>query len=299
MIVSALLVTQAVFAASPNGFVIRDFEQRDGKRTASLRYALYVADPPIPKRGLPLLVYLHWNQDARDAAMWARNLVFNSAKRIGEYRCVALAIPHPSRNRSWREHTLNAENVELDLSFGVIKAIVSKYPIDKDRIYLTGVSAGGAKCWDMAYREPELFAAVVPMAAASMKIAEPERLVDIPIWAFHNLNDALVSADVTKNAVGHVLAAGGKAHLTCLPGSAEVQGHDCWTEAFEKHNILAWIFAQRRGSRICWTPPGTYPWKWRHIVTVPLLVAAIMTITLQYEHRRRQRASVSQSQSSN
>ena len=52
---------------------------------------------------------------------------------------------------------------ELDVLEG-IEDVVAKYPIDRDRISVTGFSMGGAATWYLASHYPELFAAAAPMA---------------------------------------------------------------------------------------------------------------------------------------
>ena len=111
------------------------------------------------------------------------------------------------------------------------------------------------------------------------------KLVKIPIWAFHSRDETYVPRVGTEEMVAAVKSAGGNVNLTLIPSTS----HDCWTAAFQQHEILAWLFAQRRGARIFWTPPGTYPWKWRHILTVPFVFSAIVGMVWYLERKRRLR----------
>src|SRR5207302_8139478 len=45
-----------------------------------------------------------------------------------------------------------------------IEDVMAKYPINRDRISVTGFSMGGAATWYLASHYPELFAAAAPMA---------------------------------------------------------------------------------------------------------------------------------------
>ncbi|MFC0212336.1 dienelactone hydrolase family protein [Paenibacillus chartarius] len=42
--------------------------------------------------------------------------------------------------------------------------IMTKYPVDSERVYLTGFSMGGQGAWDFASRSSKLFSAVVPIS---------------------------------------------------------------------------------------------------------------------------------------
>src|SRR5262249_48642685 len=46
----------------------------------------------------------------------------------------------------------------------ILQDVLTKFPIDPDRIYLAGACAGGDICWEMARRHPDQFAALCPFA---------------------------------------------------------------------------------------------------------------------------------------
>lgn len=47
----------------------------------------------------------------------------------------------------------------------VLRRVRDEFPIDPDRIYLTGASDGGVGAFELALRRPDLWAAVMPLAA--------------------------------------------------------------------------------------------------------------------------------------
>jgi predicted peptidase len=124
----------------------------------------------------------------------------------------------------------------------LVDTLSTNYPVDPDRIYLTGVSAGGDVTWDLALVHPEKFAAVVPMSGES----DPDdaaRLRNVPVWGFNGARDATVPPAQMEAMVTAVRAAGGHAHLTLVPDAE----HDCWTQAYSTDALWKWLFAQRRG----------------------------------------------------
>ena len=48
-------------------------------------------------------------------------------------------------------------------AIAAFEEVLGAHPIDRERIYLTGLSMGGAGTWDLAARHPEWFAAAVPI----------------------------------------------------------------------------------------------------------------------------------------
>jgi dipeptidyl aminopeptidase/acylaminoacyl peptidase len=67
--------------------------------------------------------------------------------------------------------------------------ITTKYRVDTDRVYLTGVSLGGSGTWYLAMKYPEKFAAIAPISGFTRHMdfikQNIDKLIDIPIWAFH------------------------------------------------------------------------------------------------------------------
>lgn len=128
---------------------------------------------------------------------------------------------------------------------GLVDRIAAWERVDRRRIYLTGLSMGGAGAWDLAAALPGRFAAVVaicPTIAADP--ARADRLKDTPTWIFHNLRDPTPATPARHGvALFQALeAAGGTAGLTVYPRD----GHDAWTETFADPRLYAWLLEQRR-----------------------------------------------------
>ena len=52
---------------------------------------------------------------------------------------------------------------QLKIVLGILDETLAAYPVDSQRVYLTGLSMGGYGAWDLAVRFPERFAAVAPI----------------------------------------------------------------------------------------------------------------------------------------
>lgn len=82
------------------------------------------------------------------------------------------------------------------------KEVTTKYRVDTNKIYLTGVSLGGAGTWYLATKYPEKFAAIAPMSGFTRHMdyimTNTDKLIDIPIWAFHGKIDDVVPVGDTE-----------------------------------------------------------------------------------------------------
>jgi Phospholipase/Carboxylesterase/MORN repeat variant len=82
------------------------------------------------------------------------------------------------------------------------KDVTTKYRVDTNKVYLTGVSLGGDGTWYLAIKYPEKFAAIAPMSGFTRHIDyvmnNTDKLIDIPVWAFHGKIDKVVQFEDTE-----------------------------------------------------------------------------------------------------
>lgn len=134
---------------------------------------------------------------------------------------------------------------------------VAQYKVDPTRIYISGMSNGAMIASDAAAEYPTLFAAVVPMAGASVgnvtdrckKIAENK----LAVWQLHNDKDEFIKIDVPNNfiTVLNSFNPAIKPRFTIFPAFGYF-GHDAWTKAsnpqFKENNmnIYEWMLQYSR-----------------------------------------------------
>jgi hypothetical protein len=85
------------------------------------------------------------------------------------------------------------------------KEVITKYRIDTNRVYLTGFSLGGAGTWYIAAKYPDKFAAIAPMSGFTSHMDyitdNIDKLIDMPLWAFHGKMDIVVPFEETERLV--------------------------------------------------------------------------------------------------
>ncbi len=120
-----------------------------------------------------------------------------------------------------------------------IEYAINNENIDKQRVYICGISMGGYAAWQMAMSHPDWFAALVPVCGGGM-YWNAERLKNIPIWAFHGALDNVVLPEESIHMVKAVKLNGGKARITIYPDKE----HNAWDSAFGDDNMWKWMFSQ-------------------------------------------------------
>jgi predicted peptidase len=131
----------------------------------------------------------------------------------------------------------------------LLDEVSTKYRVDADRVYVTGISAGGDATWALALAHPERFAAIVPICGDTDPL-DATRLKSMPIWAFHGMKDDVVPVSETTDMIEAIRKAGGHPHLTLFPE----EGHHTWNKAYSIDELYTWLLAQKRNQPEVITP---------------------------------------------
>ncbi|MBX3413351.1 MAG: hypothetical protein KF708_11730 [Pirellulales bacterium] len=230
-----------------------------------VRYRLFIPEDNLDEQ-FPLIVWLHGYGDCGETNVsqlrWLDQLVFNAPRDRRRFPFYLLAVQCPCVNGLWF-HQVSvlgepASDDMLAMHYKVVQSLLAERRIDKNRIYLTGLSLGGTACWEFAKRYPDLFAAVAPLASEGSVSDGLDRLIHLPIWAFHSRDDAWTPPTGVRRTVDELARLNGSVDLT----EVNTVSHDCWTLAFRDYHLLDWLLAQRRGESATWAP-GTVPLRLR------------------------------------
>jgi predicted peptidase len=133
----------------------------------------------------------------------------------------------------WEPDTLNA----------LLDDVISKYKVDKDRVYLTGLSMGGMGTWALAASKPDRFAAIIPICGAGNP-GDAKKLKDLPIRIYQGGKDPIVKPETAEAMEKALKEAGAKdVKLTIYPEA----GHDSWTKTYDDPEMWEWLLKQNRG----------------------------------------------------
>ncbi len=137
--------------------------------------------------------------------------------------------------------------------YALIQYAKANYRIDTTRIYVAGLSMGGGLTWEFAVKYPKLSAAVVPICGASVANDTKVKAItgaSLPVWAFHNEDDNVITVNYTKNYISMInnYNPTPKARMTIWPTGK----HDAWTKATDPNykennmNIYEWMLQYHR-----------------------------------------------------
>ena len=120
--------------------------------------------------------------------------------------------------------------------------IADTYAVDKNRLYITGLSMGGYGTWQMIEKHSDKFAAAAPICGGGNTALAKHRLKDIPIWVFHGAKDNAVPLEESEKMVKALKDSGNEqVKFTVYPEA----GHDSWTETYNNPELYEWFLEHR------------------------------------------------------
>ena len=193
-------------AGSRGSFKRADFSDEHGKRS----YKLYIPANATPGKLMPLVVMLHGCTQTPDDFATGTGM-----NRLAQERGLMVAYPaqpvSANRNRCWnwfKPGDQARDKGEPALIAGITRQILRDHPADPRRVYIAGLSAGGATAAIVANAYPDIFAAAgvhsgLPVGAAydpisaflAMRAGSPgsQPGVAMPTIIFHGDADQTVN----------------------------------------------------------------------------------------------------------
>jgi len=211
--------------------------EKEITKTVSCKYLLFLpADYGKKQQQWPLIMFLHGAGERGDDLEKVKK--HGPPKIIENQKDFPFIVVSPQCPEEdwWTE--------KVEVLINLLDDIVSRYKVDKERIYLTGLSMGGYGTWSLAFAYPERFAAIAPICGGGSRMMAM-RLKDIPIWVFHGAKDKAVPLKESEEMVNAIRNRGGNVKFTIYPDA----GHDCWTETYNNRKLYDWFLEHRKSQK--------------------------------------------------
>jgi predicted peptidase len=195
-------------------------------------YLLYL--PPGYGKGeksWPVVLFLHGLGD--QIARQKRTGLPRQMEKKQESRFILVTPQNPVKGR-WVARDVNV----------LLDDVVAKHKVDKDRVYVTGLSMGGYGTWSLLAAYPDKFAAAIPICGGGAPTTA-KKFKEVPIWVFHGEDDTTVKIAQSEAMVKALKDAGStNVKFTRYPKT----GHDSWTKTYSNAEVWDWMLAQKRGA---------------------------------------------------
>ncbi|MBI3471378.1 MAG: phospholipase [Candidatus Solibacter usitatus] len=205
-------------------------------------YGLYLPKNFNPARKYPLVVMLH---GAGSNHRLALRRVFGKSNLPGEndveatryfpeWRDVDYIVASPLARG-----TMGYQGVPEKDVYDVLADVKSRFPIDEDRVYLTGLSMGGGGTLWIGLSRPDTWAAIAPVCPAPPPGTSglASNALNFPVHFFQGGADPLVRPEGTREWVKRLQDLGTKVEYIEYPGV----GHNSWENAYKDEAIFDWF----------------------------------------------------------
>jgi predicted peptidase len=236
------------FAQQPSLFEARKYTNGKGD---TLNYRSLYPDSDTFRK-YPLVIFLHGSgergTDNTAQLKWGVSN-FATDRNMKLHPCVLIAPQCPpgatwsntSFSPNYEISLLPTPSKPMQLLIELIQQVKKTFPVDTNRIYITGMSMGGYGTFDALQRYPTLFAAAVPVCGGG-DVSKAASIAHIPMWIFGGADDPAVSPVYSINMAAALRKAGARPGLTIYP---EV-GHFSWIEAYSDEMMMGWLFRQHK-----------------------------------------------------
>jgi hypothetical protein len=128
----------------------------------------------------------------------------------------------------------------------ILKEVMEFCNVDRDRVYVTGISMGGYGTFDALARHGSWFAAGVPVCGGCDPETDARANRRIPLWMVHGSADTVVPPVGSRLMYAKIRSMGGdKVRYTEYSGL----NHGIWDNAYSDREMVEWMFAQSRYER--------------------------------------------------
>ena len=208
-------------------------EKWTNERYFNFSYVKYLPKDYDENQKYPLVFFLHGaGERGDDLDIGSRHGFMEHVREDGaEYPFIFVA-PQCPYDKYWGCYT------ESLLAF--LDHICNTLPVDRDRVYLTGLSMGGTGTWMLAMAEPERFAAIAPICGSGI-YWYGEALKNVPVMVYHGDCDETVPIQNSMEMIKSINRHGGNAEIKILYGV----GHNAWDAAYAGDELYTWLLSHK------------------------------------------------------
>jgi len=230
---------------------LETFESKVSGET--LKYTVYI--PEEKKDKYKLFIFMHGAGERGDDGL--KPIVYHAkiAKMIIEHPeygkdtiIIAPQVPTDQRwvplqdifDGTYKYKTNPLQPITYTFNDFLENELFKRYPIDKNYIYMGGISMGGTGIMDYITRYPNMFAAVIPICGTA-DMDSVEIYKKTPMWMFHSSDDTTVSYVPFKNVAAKLKEIGAEINYTEYNDT----GHPSWHRAYETEGLLDWLYSHK------------------------------------------------------
>lgn len=254
-----LIVLSLGFMAAQSSPIIPSYEKKVFyMEEDEMPYAILLPENYDVSKSYPLLLFLHGagERGSDNERQLIHGASLFTAQSFREKYPAVILIPQCGSGDYWSNVKKDVAQDGLpDFSFykkgaptkamllleGLLDEVIQSYSLDKNRLYVGGLSMGGMGTFELVKRNPKLFAAAFPICGGALPKAI-RKYKRLSWWVFHGNEDPVVPADFSTQMVKRFKKRGLDVRYTLYEGV----GHNSWDEAFKEPGLFPWLFSNTK-----------------------------------------------------
>lgn len=251
LVVSTILFLNTSITAQDLSTYEKKLFEQDGK---VMPYRMLLPKDFDEQKEYPLILILHGSGERgndNESQLTHGSSLFLKDEVRHKYPAIVV-FPQCAANSSWarvdsegdwgnRKFTFYKKAQPTDdmlLLEGLMKSLKKKYSIEKNQIYVGGLSMGGMGTFELVRRNPKIFAAAFPICGGANPVIA-NKIKRIRWWVFHGEADKVVPSKYSTQMVNALQRAGSDVTYSLYPNVE----HNSWDNAFAEEELLPWLFS--------------------------------------------------------
>lgn len=224
----------------------------------TLQYRLLMPKNFSEEKKYPIVLFLHGagerGSDNKKQLVHGSKLFLNKMNR-GAFPAIVIFPQCPEENY-WSSASVDRSTMPISLIFplenpptkplSLVMQLMEIYQnkpfVERDKMYVGGLSMGGMGTFEILYRKPDIFAAAFAICGGGNPEGVKEYANKTDLWVFHGANDDVVNPLLSVNMVNAYIQAGGKPNFSLYADD----NHNSWDSAFAEPELLPWLFSKSK-----------------------------------------------------
>lgn len=224
-------------------------------KSDTLQYRMLMPKNFEAAKQYPVLLFLHGAGERgndNQAQLTHGSNLFTTKKNRRNFPAIII-FPQCPKDSYWANVAIDRSSYPLKIDFPIdstptkpmelvmklLDELVLKSYVNKNKMYVGGMSMGGIGTYEILYRKPKMFAAAFAICGAGNPDTAKAYATTTPIWAFHGAKDNVIDPQASLTMVSSILKEGGKPNFTLYAKD----GHNSWDAAFSEPKLLSWLFS--------------------------------------------------------
>ncbi len=123
----------------------------------------------------------------------------------------------------------------------MVKDFLKKPFVNKEQVYVGGLSMGGMGTYELLRRQRKTFAAAFAICGGD-NTNNIRKYQHIPLWIFHGAKDDVVVPEFSMAIAERLKTVGKEVKFTLYPNA----NHNSWDSAFAEPQLLPWLFGHKK-----------------------------------------------------